>query len=78
MGATFMSGIVTATSHTKHFDVRHKYVEDDILKIVLVKFAENDSDIFTKNLGGELHEKHSKKLIGEKTNWFSRIGNIWR
>ena len=35
-------------------------------KIVFVKFIENGCSIHTKNVNAELHEKHSKKMIGEK------------
>ena len=40
-------------------------MEDGVLKIVYVKSEENDADIFTKNLGGELHGKHAVKFVGE-------------
>jgi hypothetical protein len=58
---------VNASARTKHIDIRTKYVneycENGVLKIIFVKSADNDSDIMTKNLGGELHSKHSNKLI---------------
>ena len=45
-GAIIMLGNITATSHTKQVDGRHKYVnefvEDGIVKTVFVKSAEND------------------------------------
>ena len=54
----------------KYVDIRYKYaigyVEDGIVKIVFVKSADNDSDILTKNLNTELHEKHSNKIVDEK------------
>jgi hypothetical protein len=34
-----------------------------VLKIIFVKSADNDSDIMTKNLGADLHSKHSNKLF---------------
>ena len=39
------------------------YVEDGIVKIISVKY----SDILTKNFSAELYEKHSKKMVGEKS-----------
>ena len=43
---------ITATSHTKHVDIKYKcvneYVKDRIVKIVFVKSAENDINILTK------------------------------
>ncbi len=51
-------------------DIRYKfvneYVEDGIVKIIFVKSKENDADIFTKNLHGELHATHSSKFVKKK------------
>ena len=41
----------------------NEYCEHGVLKIIFVKSADNDSDIMTRNLGGDLHSKHSNKLI---------------
>ena len=41
----------------------NEYCEDGVLKIIFVKSADNDSNIMTKKLGGDLHSKHSNKLI---------------
>ena len=43
-----------------------KYDEDKVVKIVFVKSADNDSNILTKNLSANVHEKHSKKMLFEK------------
>ncbi len=65
-----MAQNVTTTSRTKHVDTRYKfinkYVEDGIVKIIFVKSKENDADIFTKNLNGDLHAAHSSKFIKKK------------
>ena len=70
VGTIFMASNMTTMSCTKHVDIRYnfvnEYVEDRVIKIVFVKSAENDSNILTKNLSADLHEKHSKKMIGEK------------
>jgi hypothetical protein len=70
VGAIFMSENLTTTSRTKHIDIRSKYVreyvEDGVIKIIFVKSEDNDSDLLTKNLGSELHHKHSDKLIMKK------------
>ena len=69
-GAIFMASNITTTCHTKHVDIRYKYVneyvEDGVVMIAFVKSADNDSDILTKNLSAELHKKHSKKMVVEK------------
>ena len=52
IGAIFMASNITTTSCTKHVDIRYKYVnefvEDEIVKIVFVKSADNGSNILTK------------------------------
>ena len=44
----------------------NEYAEDGVVKIIFVKFADNDSEILTKNLSAELYEKYSKKVLGDK------------
>ena len=70
VGAIFMASNITTTCHTKHVDRRYKYVnkyvEDGVVKLVFVKSIDNDSDILTKNVSAELHEKPSKKKVIEK------------
>ena len=55
---------------TKHMNIRYKdvneYVEEDIVTLVFVKSTNNNSDILTKNLNADLHQKHSNKMLGEK------------
>ena len=69
-GAIIMAGNTTATSHTKHVDIKYKgvneYVEDSTMKTVFAKSAKNDNTILTKTLRKDLYERHSKKIIGEK------------
>ena len=65
--AIFMSQNVTTTSRTKHIDVRTKFVRElqqsGVISIKFVRSEDNISDILTKNLGSELHGKHSDKLV---------------
>ena len=67
VGAIFMAQNITTSSRTKHVDILYKYVnefiEDGVVKIIFVKSKENDADLFTKNLSGELHSMHSSKLV---------------
>ena len=62
VGAILMASNITTLSHTKHMDIRYKYVneyvEDGVIRAIFVMSAENDSDILAKHLRGELHEKH--------------------
>ena len=55
---------------TKHIDLRYRFgnefIEDGIIKVIFVKTEENDSDGFTKNLNGEVHNKHKAKFIADR------------
>ena len=72
VGAIFLSNNIAISQRTKHFDCRRKYVmnqlieDEKLLKIVFVKSENNDSDLMTKNLPGELFHKHANKLIQVK------------
>ena len=62
VGAIFMASNITTTSHTKHIYIKYKYVngyvEDWVVKTIFVKSADNDSNILTKNLSTDLHDKN--------------------
>ena len=62
IGAIFLASNNTTKSCAKHVDIRYKYmneyVEDGVVKIIFVKFAENDSKFLTKKLSAEMHENH--------------------
>ena len=63
-----MASNLTNTYCTKHVDVRYKYVneyvKERVVEVVFVKSACNDSNILTKTISRELHEKHSRKMVG--------------
>jgi hypothetical protein len=65
-----MSKNISTSNRTKHVDIHtkhvNKYVEDGIIKIIFVQSGDNDSDIMTKNVSGDLLDKHAVKLIGDK------------
>ena len=70
VGAIFMAENVTATPKSKHIDTRAKFVtqfvDDGFLKIIFVKTAENVSDMFTKNVSSDIHDKHKGGYIWTK------------
>ena len=70
IGAILIASNITAMSHTKHMGIEYKYVneyvEDVFIPIVFVKSTDNYSNILIKTIRAELHEKHLKKMIGEK------------
>ena len=70
LGTIFMSENVSVSNRTKHVDIRYRFVQefvlDGFIKIIFVRTNNNDADIFTKNLGRDLHDCHSKKMVIEK------------
>ncbi|KAL7530325.1 hypothetical protein ACHAWF_005014 [Thalassiosira exigua] len=70
IGTIFMSTNLTTMGRTKHVDVRTKYVreyvKDDVLKLIFVKFEDNDSHIMTKNYLSDLQKKHSSRIVKRK------------
>ena len=70
VGAIFIAENVAVSQRTKHIDVKYRFVQefvmDGFLRIIFVRTAENQADIFTKNVNGDLHDKHCEHLIGKK------------
>lgn len=67
VGAIYLAHNATSGPRTKHVDIRYHfvrdYIEDGVIKILFVKSTDNDSDIYTKNLGEDLFDKHSKRYV---------------
>jgi hypothetical protein len=61
IGAMFMVQNASSGMRTCHIDTRYHVVrenlEDRIIKIEFVKSAENDSNIFTKNVSQEIYKQ---------------------
>ena len=58
----------TKTSHRKkHIDTHYhfvcKYIEDNVMKIVFVKSAENQANPYTKNLGEESLKRNTNVYL---------------
>ena len=72
IGAIFIGSNVSVSQRSKHIDVRYhfvrEFVHEGFLRIVFVKTKDNDADIFTKNLSGELHDRHAPKMVERKGN----------
>ena len=66
----FMTNNITTSGLTKHVDIWYKfikeYVEDGIIKIIIIKSSDNDSDIMIKNLGSDIHSKHAGKMVSAR------------
>ena len=73
VGAIFMAENVTTSQRTRHVDIRYNYVrefvEDKFLKIIFVKTSENLSDGFTKNVSGDIYEKHMPEIVTDKKTY---------
>ena len=69
IGTIFMANNQSTSTRTKHVDVHTKfvtqYIKEGTIKINFIHSGENDSDIFTKNLGSVLHNAHAMKMIKE-------------
>ena len=63
IGAIFLAHNTKTSHRTKHIDTCYhfvrEYVEDNVLKIVFVKSADNQADPFTKNVGEEGFKKNA-------------------
>ena len=74
IGAIYMAENGASSNQTKHVNTRYHFVreliEDGTLMIEFVKSENNDSDIFTKNLGKELFMKHKNKFMGERNKLY--------
>ena len=72
IGAIYMAENNSSNNQTKHVNTRYHFVreliKDGIVKIEFVRSENNDSDIFTKNLGKELFMKHSSKFMKSDEN----------
>ena len=72
VGAMFMSENISSSTRTRHVDIRLKFVNEFIeegeITVVFVKSEENDSDVFTKNTRGEVHEKLTDRFMSKKSD----------
>jgi hypothetical protein len=70
VGAMFIAENASATSKTKHIDIRYHFVREFIMegfmKIIFVKSEDNKADGFTKNVSGDIYEKHKNDFILNK------------
>ena len=67
IGAMFLAENNSTSQRTRHIDIRYKWVSEFIeegeVSVVFVKTADNDANIFTKNVNKKLNEKHTRKII---------------
>jgi hypothetical protein len=72
MGAIYMSENSMPSSRTRHADLRTKFTSDlqekGLIKIEFIRSEDNAADIMTKNVTVELFEKHTPRMIMDKSN----------
>ena len=76
VGAIFLANNAKVSSRTKHIDLKthfvREYIDKGIVKILFIRSAENDSDIWTKNVGENTFTKHTDKFMSKtEENWES-------
>ena len=76
IGAIFLANNAKVSSRTKHIDLKthfvREYIEKGIVKIVFIRSENNDSDIWTKNVGESIFSRHTDKFMDKaKESWES-------
>ena len=70
IGAIFMSENRTSSGRTRHMDTRDAYVnqlqEEGLIKVSFVSTHDNPSDVGTKNVTGEVYQKHEPTMLIDK------------
>ena len=66
-GQCWSHNINSSGERTRHIDIRAHFIKGFVLHgmidIVFVMSAQNDSDLFTKNLPSVAHRCHSEKVV---------------
>ena len=64
VGAIFLAHNIKTSHRSKHIDTSYhfvrKYIEDNVVKTVFVKSADNQADPYTKNMGVESFKKNAE------------------
>ena len=67
-GAVDLANNYSVGGRTRHVDVRFFYLrelkDEGLMVIRHVPGADNEADIFTKNVPGDIFEKHIPKFVG--------------
>ena len=70
IGAIFMVENNNSSSRTRHMDTRYRFVEslqdDGLIKVKFVSTDENVADIETKNVTGEVLERHEGRFMMDR------------
>ena len=70
VGAIFMTENISTFGRTKHLDLRARYVnkmvDDKFIKFEFVRSGNNLADYLTKNVSGDIYERHVTSYIADK------------
>ena len=72
VGAIYLAYNEKVSRRTKHVDTRTHfawhYVEEGTIKIIFIRSAINNADIFTKNTSESTYQKHTEKFMIQNSN----------
>jgi ribonuclease HI len=67
IGCIFLANNKTSGERTKHIDMTYHFIREQIknglVEVKFVRSEENHTDLFTKNLGSEKFNYHSKSIM---------------
>jgi hypothetical protein len=66
-GIIFMSKNISTGVRTRHVDTPYhfilEFIEGGFIEIEFFSSTENESDVFTKNVGQDIYEKYTAKFV---------------
>jgi hypothetical protein len=75
IGAIWMAENASAGSRTKHVELKYhfirQYVEEGFIRIIFVRTDENISDVFTKNVTGEIQDRHAREFVTSRHSYLN-------
>ena len=67
VGAIFLAENNSTSQRTRHIDICYKwmteFIEEGEIEVTFVKTKDNDADIFTKNVQGDINDVHIEKMM---------------
>ncbi len=74
--AIFLATNSQVGMQTKHIDVRYHFlrnkVEDGEVVFICVRSKNNPSDLLTKNVGQQIHDRHAENILNGTVNCWNR------
>ena len=78
VGAIYMSQNQVGSSRTRHMDTRYYYVNEmqdgGMIKVKFVRSEDNVADVATKNVTGEIQDRHIDRITGDRDYWKNAHG----